>query len=61
MAKLTEVDQKLTELAAMCDTLRAAMEAGCDDLLACADSPYCPLPFTSESDDSAKGSTDGCY
>ncbi|MGA5544943.1 MerR family transcriptional regulator [Mycobacterium sp. NPDC051198] len=45
-AKLVEVDQKLADLAAVRDTLRAALDAGCDDLLACAESPCCPLPFT---------------
>jgi hypothetical protein len=25
--------------------LRAVSEAGCDDLLACADLPCCPIPF----------------
>ena len=41
-AKLAEVDQKLAELTAVRDTLRAALDAGCDDLLACAESPCCP-------------------
>ena len=51
-AKLIEVEQKLEELAAVRDTLRAALDAGCDDLLACAESHCCPLPFTTESDNS---------
>jgi MerR family mercuric resistance operon transcriptional regulator len=45
-AKLTEVDAKLAELTAVRDTLRAALEAGCDDLITCADNPCCPVPFT---------------
>jgi MerR family transcriptional regulator, mercuric resistance operon regulatory protein len=44
--KLAEVDAKLAELTTVRDTLRAALDAGCDDLIACADSPCCPLPFT---------------
>lgn len=44
-AKLVEVDQKLAELTAVRDTLRAALDAGCDDLLLCAESSCCPLPF----------------
>jgi MerR family mercuric resistance operon transcriptional regulator len=45
--KLTEVDAKLVELTTVRDTLRAALDAGCDDLIACAESPCCPLPFAS--------------
>ncbi len=44
--KLAEVDAKLVELTTVRDTLRAALDAGCDDLIACAESPCCPLPFT---------------
>jgi MerR family mercuric resistance operon transcriptional regulator len=44
--KLAEVDAKLAELTTVRDTLRAALDAGCDDLIQCADSPCCPLPFT---------------
>jgi DNA-binding transcriptional MerR regulator len=43
--KLDEVDAKLVELTTVRDTLRAALDAGCDDLIACGDSPCCPLPF----------------
>ncbi len=45
-AKLAEVDQKITDLTVIRDTLRQAMDAGCDDLIACAGSSCCPLPFT---------------
>jgi len=45
-AKLAEVEQKISDLTVIRDTLREAVEAGCDDLIACADSPCCPLPFT---------------
>jgi DNA-binding transcriptional MerR regulator len=44
-AKLAEVEEKLADLAVVRDTLRAALDAGCDDLLACAESECCPLPF----------------
>lgn len=44
-AKLTEVEQKITDLEVIRETLRAALEAGCDDLVTCAGQPSCPLPF----------------
>ncbi|MET8230820.1 MerR family transcriptional regulator [Micromonospora sp. NPDC005298] len=44
-AKLAEVERRLADLTAVRDTLRAAVEAGCDDLVACAGSSCCPLPF----------------
>ncbi|MEV4658169.1 MerR family transcriptional regulator [Micromonospora sp. NPDC049301] len=43
--KLIEVEQKLADLTVIRDTLRAAISAGCDDLVACAASSCCPLPF----------------
>jgi DNA-binding transcriptional MerR regulator len=46
VAKLAEVEQKIIDLTIIRDTLRQAMDAGCDDLIACAGSPRCPLPFT---------------
>jgi DNA-binding transcriptional MerR regulator len=45
-AKLAEVEQKITDLTVIRDTLQEAVDAGCDDLIACAGSPFCPLPFT---------------
>lgn len=45
-AKLAEVETRIADLQVIADTLRAALDAGCDDLAACADSPCCPLPFT---------------
>jgi MerR family mercuric resistance operon transcriptional regulator len=44
-AKLAEVEAKLADLAVIRDTLRAALDAGCDDLMTCAESECCPLPF----------------
>ncbi|MFG3711796.1 MerR family transcriptional regulator [Micromonospora sp. NPDC047730] len=43
--KLVEVEQKLADLTVIRDTLRAAIAAGCDDLVACAGNSCCPLPF----------------
>jgi MerR family transcriptional regulator, mercuric resistance operon regulatory protein len=44
-SKLVEVEQKIAELTVIRETLRAAVDAGCDDLLTCAGSSCCPLPF----------------
>ncbi len=44
-AKLAEVEAKIAGLTAIADTLRAALDAGCDDLMNCAGQPQCPLPF----------------
>jgi MerR family transcriptional regulator, mercuric resistance operon regulatory protein len=44
-AKLAEVEAKIADLAAIAGTLRAALDAGCDDLMDCAAQPQCPLPF----------------
>lgn len=43
--KLDEVEPKLVELTTVRDTLRAALDACCDDQIACGDSPCCPLLF----------------
>lgn len=43
--KLDEVEAKIADLEIIRDTLRAALTAGCDDLLTCAQTPRCPLPF----------------
>lgn len=44
-AKLAEVETKIADLQVIAGTLRAAVEAGCDDLVECADQPCCPIPF----------------
>jgi len=44
-AKLTEVEAKLADLAVVRDTLRVALHDGCEDLVVCAGSTCCPLPF----------------
>jgi DNA-binding transcriptional MerR regulator len=43
--KLVEIEQRLADLTVMRDTLRDAISAGCDDLVACAGNTCCPLPF----------------
>jgi DNA-binding transcriptional MerR regulator len=49
-AKLAEVDARLADLQTIRAALVAALDAGCDDLTACAQSPCCPLPFTDLAD-----------
>ena len=44
-AKLAEVEERMSDLATIRDNLRAALDAGCDDLIACAGSECCPIPF----------------
>ena len=44
-AKLAEVEAKIADLTLITDTLRAALDAGCDDLVECAHEPRCPIPF----------------
>ena len=44
-AKLADIEQKIADLTVIRDTLREAVAAGCDDLVACASSAQCPLPF----------------
>ena len=44
-AKLAEIEAKIADLQVIADTLRAEIDAGCDDLAACAASACCPIPF----------------
>jgi len=44
-AKLAEVEAKIADLQVIAGTLRSATDAGCDDLIACAGQPCCPIPF----------------
>jgi DNA-binding transcriptional MerR regulator len=44
-AKLAEVEERITDLITIRDNLRAALDAGCDDLIACAGTDCCPIPF----------------
>src|SRR5262249_55542728 len=43
--KLAEVEARITDLRVIAGTLRAALDAGCDELVACVDEPCCPIPF----------------
>ncbi|MGY1638528.1 hypothetical protein ACI78V_17915 [Geodermatophilus sp. SYSU D00742] len=36
---------RITDLTTIRDTHRAALDAGCDDLVACSDNDCCPIPF----------------
>ncbi len=45
-AKLTEVEARIADLRLIAEGLRAALDAGCDDLAVCATSEGCPLPFS---------------
>lgn len=44
--KLVDVERRIADLGVIRDTLRQALDAGCDDLTACASAAGCPLPFT---------------
>lgn len=44
-AKLAEVERKIADLKVIRDSLVAARDAGCDDLVTCAGSECCPIPF----------------
>ncbi|WP_435795146.1 MerR family transcriptional regulator [Nocardia aurea] len=63
-AKLVEVDAKLAELVTVRDILRAALAAGCDDLLECSEHPCCPVPFDIDrvpvTDGGIEGGCGGC-
>ncbi len=43
--KLAEVEAKITDLHIIASTLRATIDAGCADLVECAGSDLCPIPF----------------
>jgi MerR family mercuric resistance operon transcriptional regulator len=43
--KLAEVEEKIADLQLIAGSLRAALDAGCDDLVACASSACCPISF----------------
>lgn len=44
-AKLAQIEERIADLEAVADLLRAAVTAGCDDPETCAATPDCPLPF----------------
>nr|WP_202893174.1 MerR family transcriptional regulator [Kribbella italica] len=43
--KLVDVEAKIVDLNVIAGSLRAALDAGCDELVDCAHNPACPLPF----------------
>ena len=43
--KLAEVEARIEDLQVIKANLQAALDAGCDDLVRCADTDCCPLPF----------------
>lgn len=45
VAKLAEVESRIADLEIIRTTLRDALAAGCEDLVECAGTPGCPLPF----------------
>ena len=45
VTKLAETEQRIADLQVIADTLRVALDVGCDDVMACAASADCPLPF----------------
>ncbi len=44
-AKLVEIEERTADLQVTRETLLATIDAGCDDLLTCAEEGCCPLPF----------------
>lgn len=44
-AKLAEVEDRIVDLTTIRDNLRAALDAGCADLVECAGNQRCPIPF----------------
>jgi DNA-binding transcriptional MerR regulator len=44
-AKLAEINEKIADLEVIRDSLIAARDAGCDDLIQCADEECRPIPF----------------
>lgn len=51
VVRLAEVEAKIADLRIIADTLRAARAASCDDLVTCAETAGCPLPFAELADD----------
>jgi DNA-binding transcriptional MerR regulator len=44
--KLADVEARMADLSVIATTLRSTLSADCDDLMTCASTPDCPLPFT---------------
>ena len=45
VTKLAEIEQRIADLQVIAGTLRMALDVGCDDVMTCATSAGCPLPF----------------
>ena len=43
--KLVEVEERIADLVTIRENLTMALDAGCDDLIACASAECCPIPF----------------
>ena len=54
-AKLAEVEERITDLVTIRENLRAALDAGCDDLIACAGTECCPSPVATNTTRPAAG------
>lgn len=54
-AKLADVEAKIADLTVIAGTLRTALDFGCTDLVDCAHTPHCPLPFADLAVDPADG------
>jgi DNA-binding transcriptional MerR regulator len=48
--KLAEVQARIADLQVRENTLQSAITAGCDDLVTCAGTPECPIPFAELAD-----------
>jgi MerR family mercuric resistance operon transcriptional regulator len=44
-SKLAETEARIADLEVIAQTLRASIDAGCDDLVECAGNACCPIPF----------------
>ncbi|MGH3367820.1 MAG: MerR family transcriptional regulator [Nocardioidaceae bacterium] len=44
--KLAEIDARIEDLHTIRSRLTDALEAGCDDMVACSSAQCCPIPFT---------------
>jgi DNA-binding transcriptional MerR regulator len=53
--KLTAVEARIADLQTVAQMLRAAIAAGCDDLVECASTAGCPLPFAELADSTLAG------
>lgn len=52
--KLAQIEAKIADLEIIADTLRATVAAGCDDLVTCAGTECCPIPFATIAERTAR-------